>query len=58
MGNEKNTQPDKNAAADERPVPSQAEGDRETVEEDLKRNTTEQKRTEQKRKVQEAGTRS
>lgn len=29
-------QPDKNRAADERPVPSQAEGDRETVEEDLK----------------------
>ena len=30
------TQPDKNKAAEERPVPSQAEGDRETVEEDLK----------------------
>lgn len=29
------SQPDKNLAADERPVPSQAEGDRETVEEDL-----------------------
>lgn len=29
------TQPDKNLAADERPVPSQAEGDLETVEEDL-----------------------
>lgn len=28
-------QPDKNLAADERPVPSQAEGDLETVEEDL-----------------------
>ncbi|MBV8071095.1 MAG: hypothetical protein JO270_14395 [Acidobacteriaceae bacterium] len=28
-------QPDKNVAADERPVPSQAEGDRETVEQDL-----------------------
>lgn len=53
MGNPKDTQPDKDVAADERPVPSQAEGDRETVEEDLKRNTTEQKR-----KVQEAGTRS
>ena len=32
----KDTQPDKNLAADERPVPSQAEGDRETVEQDLK----------------------
>jgi hypothetical protein len=30
------TQPDRNQAAAERPVPSQAEGDRETVEEDLK----------------------
>ncbi|MDQ2843117.1 MAG: hypothetical protein M3Y72_19175 [Acidobacteriota bacterium] len=29
------TQPDKNLAADEHPRPSQAEGDRETVEEDL-----------------------
>ena len=29
------TQPDKNLAAEERPVPSQAEGDLETVEEDL-----------------------
>jgi hypothetical protein len=40
MADQKNTQkkdqPDKNIAADERPVPSQAEGDRETVEEDLK----------------------
>ena len=32
----RNTQPDKNLAAEERPVPSQAEGDLETVEEDLK----------------------
>jgi hypothetical protein len=32
----KSSQPDKNLAAEERPVPSQAEGDRETVEEDLK----------------------
>ncbi len=31
----KDTQPDKDLAATERPVPSQAEGDRETVEEDL-----------------------
>jgi len=31
----KQTQPDKNLAAEERPVPSQAEGDLETVEEDL-----------------------
>ncbi len=30
-------QRDKDLAAEERPVPSQAEGDRETVEEDLKR---------------------
>jgi hypothetical protein len=29
-------QPDKEIAADKRPVPSQAEGDRKTVEEDLK----------------------
>ncbi len=29
------SQPDKDLAATERPVPSQAEGDRETVEEDL-----------------------
>ncbi|MBV9611775.1 MAG: hypothetical protein JO091_04855 [Acidobacteriaceae bacterium] len=29
------TQPDKNLAAEERPVPSQAEGDLETIEEDL-----------------------
>lgn len=37
MGDEKKdqTQPDKNLAAEERPVPSQAEGDLETVEEDL-----------------------
>ncbi len=30
------TQPDKNLAAEERPVPSQAEGDLETIEDDLK----------------------
>lgn len=38
MGDEskkEKTQPDKNLAAEERPVPSQAEGDLETVEEDL-----------------------
>ncbi len=38
MNDEKNpkpTQPDKNLAAEERPVPSQAEGDLETVEQDL-----------------------
>jgi hypothetical protein len=38
MGNEttkKSSQPDKNLAAMERPVPSQAEGDLETIEEDL-----------------------
>jgi hypothetical protein len=33
---QKDTQPDKNLAAEERPVPSQAEGDLETIEEDLK----------------------
>jgi hypothetical protein len=37
--NDKNKQktdlPDKNEAAEKRPVPSQAEGDQETVEEDL-----------------------
>ncbi len=32
----KDSQPDKDLADEERPVPSQAEGDRETVEEDLK----------------------
>ena len=31
-----NDQPDKNEAARERPVPSQAEGDLETIEEDLR----------------------
>jgi hypothetical protein len=30
-------QPDKDRAANERPVPSQAEGDRETIEEDLEK---------------------
>jgi hypothetical protein len=30
------TQPDNKKAAEERPVPSQAEGDRQTIEEDLK----------------------
>ena len=30
------TQPDNEKAAEERPVPSQAEGDRQTVEENLK----------------------
>ncbi len=33
---EKDTQPDKNLAAEERPVPSQAEGDLATVEQDIK----------------------
>lgn len=32
---EKTSQPDKNLASEERPIPSQAEGDRETVEQDL-----------------------
>ncbi|MGH9639699.1 MAG: hypothetical protein ACRD3Y_06525 [Bryobacteraceae bacterium] len=40
MADQKDTQqknqPDKELAADNRPVPSQAEGDRKTVEEDLK----------------------
>lgn len=38
MSNEQkktDTQPDKNLAAEQRPVPSPAEGDRDTVEEDL-----------------------
>lgn len=35
-GQQSSSQPDKNRAADERPVPSQAEGDLETVEEDLR----------------------
>jgi hypothetical protein len=34
------TQPDKNLSREERPVPSQAEGDLETVEEDLKTKQT------------------
>ncbi|HSU32580.1 MAG TPA: hypothetical protein VLJ11_15210 [Bryobacteraceae bacterium] len=34
--NPKSNQPDKEQAANERPVPSQAEGDLETIEEDLK----------------------
>ena len=39
MSNEQkktNTQPDKNLAAEQRPVPSKAEGDLDTIEEDLK----------------------
>jgi hypothetical protein len=52
MANSKDTQPDKNVAADERPVPSQAEGDRETVEEDLKR-----KQQKEQGKAQNAGSR-
>ena len=39
------TQPDKNVAAEERPVPSQAEGDRETVERDLADKTERDKRS-------------
>ncbi|HLH03920.1 MAG TPA: hypothetical protein VKX25_14205 [Bryobacteraceae bacterium] len=34
--NAQNTQPDKDEAAREHPRPSQAEGDRETIEEDLR----------------------
>jgi hypothetical protein len=34
--NPRNNQPDKGKAADERPIPSQAEGDLETIEEDLR----------------------
>ncbi len=37
------TQPDKNLAADEHPRPSQAEGDLETVEEDLKQKELQEK---------------
>jgi hypothetical protein len=39
------TQPDKDKAAQERPVPSQAEGDRETVEQDLKEKSSEAKKS-------------
>ena len=42
------SQPDKNLAADQRPVPSQAEGDRETVEEDLEAKEKQEKSTGQK----------
>jgi hypothetical protein len=35
MSEQSKTQPDKDLAKEERPVPSQAEGDRETVREDL-----------------------
>jgi hypothetical protein len=38
----KSTQPDKNMAAEQRPVPSQAEGDERTVEEDLERREKEE----------------
>lgn len=43
--NKPSTQPDKGEAANERPVPSQAEGDRETVEEDLKEKSSEGKKS-------------
>jgi hypothetical protein len=36
MSDRSKTQPDQGSAADQRPVPSQAEGDLKTVEEDLK----------------------
>jgi hypothetical protein len=45
MGDQKtptNTQPDKDLAAEERPTPSQAEGDLETVEQDLKEKAKEE----------------
>lgn len=42
------SQPDKNLAADTRPVPSQAEGDLETVEEDLEAREKQGKSTSQK----------
>jgi hypothetical protein len=45
MSEEKSkTQPDKNLAAEERPVPSQAEGDLETVKEDLEDKDKEEQR--------------
>jgi hypothetical protein len=42
MSDQKKTsdQRDKDRAAEERPVPSQAEGDRETIEEDLEEKST------------------
>lgn len=54
MGDERkqsNTQPDKNLAAEERPTPSQAEGDLKTVEEDLKK----KEKQELKKKANSAG---
>lgn len=39
------TQPDKDLASEERPVPSQAEGDRETVEQDLADKTKKEKKS-------------
>lgn len=42
-GQQRSSQPDKNMAAEQRPVPSQAEGDLETVEEDLKEKDQEDK---------------
>lgn len=42
------SQPDKNLAAEQRPVPSQAEGDLETVEEDLEAREEQGKSTNQK----------
>jgi hypothetical protein len=42
-GKKTSDQPDKGRAAEERPVPSQAEGDRETIEEDLREKNSEDK---------------
>ena len=41
----KDTQPDKDLAETERPVPSQAEGDRETVEEDLQEKSSKKEKS-------------
>jgi hypothetical protein len=53
MAKVKDTQPDKNVAVNEHPVPSQAEGDRETVEQDLRQRDEEQ--ANKKGKAQSAG---
>lgn len=42
---QKQTQPDKDLAASERPVPSQAEGEEETVDEDLKEKASKNPKT-------------
>lgn len=45
LGKQRDDLRDKDEAAEERPVPSQAEGDLETVEEDLKQKEQQEKRS-------------